>query len=329
MRITVFGLAFCALLSGVAAADEIYIPGNDPTRGGGNNWPWNAITSPEWRFQQLYTAQQMQGKPGVIRDIAFAPTASGTHKSAKFEMTFSHTTLVGLLQNWASNLPNPVVVHPEAPLTWNPVKDTWSPIGLKQTFTYDGKSNLVVDLRYFGGAMSGGFGGVCHSDSGWNVIIRRSWDNRAGAYTGTSALTWNANLGLITRFTIDFISVIGSGSPRPGGTITFNLHAPGDANLPYQTGSSLGTGPIPLGNRVVKLTPDGLLVASVGGTLPFIFQDYSGRLDSSGKAKALLHLPNDARLVGVRLHTAFLTLDQNAPFGVKSIAEPFSFSITQ
>jgi len=329
MKLAAFGLALCAVLSGLAGADEIYVPGNNPAQGGGNNWPWNAKTSPEWRFQQFYTAQQMQARPGLIRDIAFAPTATGTHTSAKFEMTFSHTTMNGLVQTWASNLPNPVVVYPEGPLTWKPVKDTWSPIGLKGTFLYDGKSNLVVDMRYFGGSMGGGFGGVCHSDSGWNATIRRSWDNRAGAYTGTTALYFNQNLGLITRFTIDYIVIRGSGLPRPGGTITFDLHSPADPNLVYQMGSSLGTGPIPIGNRVLKLTPDPLLVASVGGTLPFIFQNYGGRLDASGKAQAALHLPNDARLIGVRLHTAFLTLDPNAPLGVKSIADPFSFSVTR
>jgi hypothetical protein len=329
MKTTVLGLTLCALLSGVAGADEIHVPGNDPTKGGGNAWPWYARTSAEWHYQLFFTAQQMQFKAGVIRDIAFAPTTSGTHTSAKFEMTFSHTTLTGLVKTWASNLPNPVVVLPEGPLTWKPVKDTWSPVGLKSMFTYDGKSNLVVDLRYFGGTLGGGFGGVCHSDSNWNATIRRSWDNTVGAYTGKTAIAWNANGGLITRFTIDVVVIRGSGTPRPGGTIAFDLHAPADPNLLYQVGSSLGTGPIPIGSRVLRLTPDGLLVASVGGTLPFIFQNYSGRLDASGKAKAALHLVNDARLVGIRIHTAFLTLDPKAPFGIGSIADPFSFSVTR
>jgi hypothetical protein len=150
-----------------------------------------------------------------------------------------------------------------------------------------------------------------------------------GAYTGKTAIAWNANGGLITRFTIDVVVIRGSGTPRPGGTIAFDLHAPADPNLLYQVGSSLGTGPIPIGSRVLRLTPDGLLVASVGGTLPFIFQNYSGRLDASGKAKAALHLVNDARLVGIRIHTAFLTLDPKAPFGIGSIADPFSFSVTR
>ena len=61
----------CGFLAGLVAADEIYVPSNNPTQGGKNNWPWNANTSSEWRFQQLYTAQQMQNKAGIINAIAF------------------------------------------------------------------------------------------------------------------------------------------------------------------------------------------------------------------------------------------------------------------
>jgi hypothetical protein len=323
-----FAIALLALLVIPAAGDEIYVPGNNPALGAGNYWPWDTGTSPEWRYQLLFTAAQLNSKAGVIKDIAFAPITTGTHTSQKFEMTFSHTTAVGLASTWASNLPNPVTVYPEGPLTWNPVKDTWSPIGLQRTFTYNGVDNLVVDLRYFGGVMSGGFSGFCRSDNGWATTILRSWDNRAGAYTSPTALSANRNLGLITRFTIDLVTIVGSGVTRPGGKVTLALNAPADPGLTYQVGSSLGLGPTPIGSRMLQLSLDDLLVVSVGGFLPGIFQNYAGKLDLKGQGQAAIQILNDARLVGVRIHTAFLTLDASAPQGVRSISQAFSFSIT-
>ncbi|MBN2489478.1 MAG: hypothetical protein JXQ29_01325 [Planctomycetes bacterium] len=328
MSRTFLAIALCALVSAAAAADEIYVPGNNPTLGGGNNWPWNATTSSEWRYQLLFTATQLGHKAGIIKDIAFAPTTTGTHTSQKFEMTFSHTSATALSSTWAANLPWPVVVYPEGPLTWNPVRDTWSPLGLRQSFVYDGQSNLVVDLRYLGGAMSGGFTGVCHSDSGWSVTILRSWRYGAGAYSGATALTASTTGGLITRFTMDVVLLIGSGSTRPGGKVTLALQAPADGGLPYQLGTSFGLGPTPIGARTLQLSLDDLLVVSVGGKLPAVFQNYSGRLDTKGEGQGAILIPNDRRLLGLRLHTAFLTLDGASPQGVRSISEPFTFSVT-
>ncbi len=55
----------------------------------------------------------------------------------------------------------------------------------------------------------------------------------------------------------------------------------------------------------------------------------SGRTGRIRGARADIHIPNDSRLVGVRIHTAFLTLDAKAPQGVKSISEPFTFAVSK
>ena len=92
-------------------------------------------------------------------------------------------------------------------------------------------------------------------------------------------------------------------------------------------GSSLGVGPIPLGSRQIGLSPDDLLVVSTSGFLPSIFANYAGQLDATGKATAGIHILNDARLIGVRVHSAFLTLDSAAPLGVSSISNTFTFTV--
>lgn len=328
MRYVIALLGFLLVAAETAPAQYVHIPGNDPTRGGGNAWPWNTSGRPEWRYQLLFTAAQMGGQPGVIKEIAFAPMSTGMHAATKFEMILSHTTASALSGTWATNLPNPVSVIPEGPHSWNATKDVWSPIPFLQPFTYDGSSNLVVDIKYLGGMTSGGFAGTCRSDSGWGTTILRSWDNTTGAYTRASTSSANRNLGLITRFTVDTTTLTGSGTTRPGGRVDLDLQSVLDPAGVYQVGTSLGTGPIVLGPRRLNLSPDDLLVATVGGFLPQLFVNYVGVLDNQGKARAAINLPGDSRLIGVALHTAFVTLDPNAPLGIGNISNTFSFSIT-
>jgi hypothetical protein len=93
--------------------------------------------------------------------------------------------------------------------------------------------------------------------------------------------------------------------------------------------SSLGTGPIPVDTRKLDLSPDDLFRASVTGLWPWIFSGYRGVIDAKGQAQAAIHIPNIQALIGVRIHTAFVTLSASVPSGVKSISSPFSFTITK
>ena len=123
------------------------------------------------------------------------------------------------------------------------------------------------------------------------------------------------------------ITITGSGSGQPGTAITLFLSAPSDAGLPYVVGSSLGAGPIPIDTRLLNLSLDALLDASVNGYLPMVFQDFAGVLDANGKATAKINIPNLPGLKGIRLHSAFLTLKQGAPSNIQSISNAFIFTI--
>jgi hypothetical protein len=124
-------------------------------------------------------------------------------------------------------------------------------------------------------------------------------------------------------------SLVASGTPRPGGTIDLALTAASSANLAYQIGSSLGTGPIPIGGRNLGLSLDPLLVVTVSGALPGIFSGYAGTMDAQGAAKAKINIPPVAALIGARIHTAFLTLSPSAPAGVREISNTASFTIAK
>ena len=108
-----------------------------------------------------------------------------------------------------------------------------------------------------------------------------------------------------------------------------HLNASDSPGLPFQLGSSLGTGPIPIDTRQVGLSPDVLLGVSVSGLWPSIFSGYRGLIDNQGQAKASIHIPNIPAIVGARIHTAFVTLDPQAPLGIRSISNTISFSFTK
>jgi hypothetical protein len=120
-----------------------------------------------------------------------------------------------------------------------------------------------------------------------------------------------------------------TGASRIGTTVSLALTAAEDGGLGYQVGSSMGTGPIPIDYRLIGLSPDVLLGVSVSDLWPWIFSGYRGVLDSRGQAQAAIHIPNLPPLVGTRIHTAFVTLDPQAPSGIKSIGNTVSFVIAK
>jgi len=139
----------------------------------------------------------------------------------------------------------------------------------------------------------------------------------------------NADAGQASVISVANTSISGSGSPSIGGTVALSLLSRNDGNLPYQVGTSLGTGPIPVDKRRIDLSPDSLLLATVSNFWPSIFSGYRGVISTSGQAKAAINIPNIQAFIGLRIHTAFVTLDPQAPSGIKSISTTFSFTITK
>ena len=73
---------------------------------------------------------------------------------------------------------------------------------------------------------------------------------------------------------------------------------------------------------------DKLLELSVSGLAPSIFNNYAGTLDATGSATAAIRIPKIPALKGTRIYSAFVTLQNGAPQGVKSISNNFLFTIT-
>ena len=121
--------------------------------------------------------------------------------------------------------------------------------------------------------------------------------------------------------------------PIPAGertdTVIFTLNAAGNEGLWYQGGTSLGAGPIRVDTRRIDLSLDSLLFVSTSGFWPSIFSGYRGILGASGQATAAIHIPNQQALVGLRIHTAFVTVDPAAHSGIRSISNTETFTISR
>lgn len=316
-----------ALLAVACPADEIYVPDNKPTTGGCNNYPFNpTIGGGDWRYQIYMPASYFNGKVFLITHVAFSPCTASLLTATTFEMRMSHNTLSKPVNTYATNLPNPVSVIPAGPITWNRTANQWNPLQLTVPFLYNGKDNITLEVRYKGGS---GTRGTDHQNANSSQGLFRIYRSGTGSYSGTTGGNPDPVGVLKVRFTVMVTQIQGSGNPKIGGTVNLDLIAPADGGLPYQVGTSLGTGPITFGTRMLNLSLDDLLVITVKNLVPAIFKNYSGFLDAGGMARADIVIPNIAALVGVRLNSAFLTLKQGEPWGIKSISNTFTFSVMQ
>jgi len=307
----------------------LYVPDNNPGSGGVNYWPFttNGQAGPSWRYQFLINASYLLPKVINITDVAFAPSATTNFAAHQFQMRMANTTYAAINKSTCFDPvlgPQPTTVF-NGPITYTMTASTWCPVGLQNSFVYDGKSNLVIEIRYMttlttlsGPTRQGPFHRTW--TNGW-LSNPDPYNSKCPEYAGT-------NEGPKCCFTYNEILITLSGNPGPGGTVDLDLFSAADAGRPYQAASSLGTGPIPIGTRQLYLTPDNLMVITVGGYLPTVFVGYAGKLDASGKAKARIKILNDPRLKGIRIHSAFITLDPAAPLGISQISNTATFTIT-
>lgn len=115
--------------------------------------------------------------------------------------------------------------------------------------------------------------------------------------------------------------------PKIGTTVPLSLNAPGDANKAYHLGASFGNSGVVWGGRTIPLSDDALLAATVANVWPTVFQDYVGYLGSQGTAAASLNVPNDALLIGLTIHHAFMVIDPGQPYNIGTISNGLAMTL--
>jgi len=102
-----------------------------------------------------------------------------------------------------------------------------------------------------------------------------------------------------------------------GGILELNLHVPAQPFGFYYLGFGLNTKPgVPVGTRVLPLSIDSLLLATLGNPA------FSGSLDKKGKKRLNYQMPDDPGLSGLTFYGAFLTMRAGCPCGVGTISNP-------
>ena len=187
-----------------------------------------------------------------------------------------------------------------------------------------------------------GYIGGMGRERGNSIAVDRSGNAYVGGRTESDETSFPVRVGPDLTFNefsvltgddafvakIALVLLEGTGNPCPGGRVDFDLMASDDAGFPYQLASSFGPGPIAIDSRTIDLTYDGLLWISLSSLIPSMFVDYAGTIGSDGHARAALHLPGLPQIVGLKIHSAFVTLEAGAPSGVRSISNPYTFTIT-
>ncbi len=195
----------------------------------------------------------------------------------------------------------------------------------------DAAGRALELASYVGGAASDSVRAVAADTSG-SVYLGGITYSKEASFPVTLGpdLTYNdvgGNFGDGFVAKVDLVTIRRSGATRPGDVVTFDLRATGDSGLGYQVASSFGIGPIPIDTRSIGLSIDALLMLSMSPLLPATFVGYAGTIGPDGTARATLRIPSLSGIVGVRVHTAFITLDANEPSGVRSISDTSSLQI--
>jgi hypothetical protein len=129
---------------------------------------------------------------------------------------------------------------------------------------------------------------------------------------------------MYTKF--EGLTAVGYATPTQSRSLAYR-----DSGAPFQVyvgALSLGTSPgIALGTRTIPLNPDVLFLNSIGG-IPGVATGFAGALDANGQAGGAITMPFP-QLLGLHLFAGFLTIDLNAPFGVRTISNAIEIEVLQ
>jgi hypothetical protein len=186
-----------------------------------------------------------------------------------------------------------------------------------------------------------GYIGGSYDEEALAIAVDPSGNAYVGGWTESSEQTFPVTVGPFLSFkgtapfpmSDAFVAKValtlleGSGTARPGGKVQFAITATNSVALTYQLASSFSAGPIPIDTRQIDLGYDGLLWISLSGLVPDTFVDYGGKVGTDGTAAAALALPAIPETVGLKIHSAFVTLDPAAPSGVRAISNAWILTI--
>jgi hypothetical protein len=206
------------------------------------------------------------------------------------------------------------VVREAKALTWKVTTDTWCAIPFDRPHMYDGKSDLVVEVRYIGG--SGG--GSVKRDG----VAPRYYKYGAGAYSAPTG-----SYGSLAAFRVRLTHAdLTPAPPNPSinTTVKLSFDSFPDAGEAYAVASAFFPAAYVVENWPLGLEFDPLFFLTVHNLIPSICRDYRGTLDAAGRGTAEVDIPNLTVLIGIPVYSAFAATDKT---GLTVISDTGLFKI--
>jgi len=288
----------------VGAQGYIYNPSNTPTTGGSNAWPFSSSYS-AWRFSFIVDASVLPSATFKITDVAFAFTGSVTKTAKQLQVRMGHTTHKNYSGSGTTKFdamlgPCATIVY-DGPLNWAITGKQWQDMHLTRTFGYDGQRNIVIEIRYFGGANAA----YVYTDAS----IARAYTHTSYSADPYNDPDWHTPIpgemmGPKHRLTYVKDNILIAPDTQQIGTSGPISYINGPAGDFYQMAASLGqTVQWNFGNCSIFLDPDGVFMYSLLFGAP-IFNGYNGTLSAAGGAAGKFAVPAMKQLVGVCVYHA-------------------------
>lgn len=303
-------LVVLVLLIGVTAGAQgyTYHPSNTPTAGGSNGWPFTSSKT-EWRFSYILDASTLPNAPIKITEIAWAFSSTTTKVAKQLQIRMGHTTHKNYGTSGTTLFddilgPCATIVY-DGPYKLATTANVWTDLGLQRTFGYDGKSNLVIEVRYY-------------QTSGSASVRSDASLPRAYTHSGYSANAYNDPkwytpipgefMGPKTRLTYVKDNIVLTDTTQSIGSTAAVNYVNGTGGHTVQLAASLGQNPLNLGACTIYLNTDGVFFYSVSTGVP-IFNAYAQILPGTGPQSTFgkFALPKIPALVGLCVYHSGIT----------------------
>jgi len=275
-----------------------------------------------WTNQLYQTILRREdlGSAGTINGLAFSPQDTGRHFNRELVIRMSHVPSGHTLSTtFANNLPSPVTVLNKWDYAWHVTAGTWNEIGLTTPFSYNGTSDVVVQIFARGNhntsnatsAFSGFYRGpgnvprIFASDFPFSAVPTVA----SGSDNSGQRIRVNLNCAVGTEFGTSCgpLRALHFGTPNRGGVAWYDVY-----NALPNNGVLIGLGFAP--------TTSGVSLNAYGLTNCFAWHDLPVTLfkvtDGSGFATHAISIPNHPSYDGMKLYGQWFGLDPSQPGGI-------------
>jgi hypothetical protein len=314
-------LLTCASLS-AQATTSIFVPDNSASTGSTNAIPFGSSkTSPTWAnqiYQCLIPTSYAAGQPRVIHDLGFAPSSTNLHNFDSLTIRMGHCSNAQLSGTFASSFTTPAVtVLDVRDYTWRLQKDTWTRIGLQNSFTWIPQlGNLVIEIVAVGTGSAGSSStGGFHRSTTIQRFYLYGWSGTPPTSGGRSS-----NAAVKVELVLDDpdASIFGVSCPGSNGNPTLSYAAPPKLgttlDVQLSNGPNTGVAVLFVGFSIsAPLFPIDLSLAGAPGCKVFVSPDLPAAVPiTGGTGSSKLFLPPVPGYVGIKLWHQFVVLDPSA-----------------